>query len=52
MTGPFQILQNNDKHAVAIANIVDQACIFRYPRPTIITYNNGMNSFVVSSKII
>ena len=38
-TGWFEILHYNDKQEATIANLVDQDCLCRYPRPTIITYD-------------
>ena len=37
----FEILQYNNKEAATIANLVKQTCLFRYPCPTIITYDQG-----------
>ena len=38
-TGWFEILLYNDKQADTIANLVYQTWLCRYPRPTIITYD-------------
>ena len=45
-TGWFEIVCYNDKQAATIANLVKQTWLYRYPRPTIITYDRG-NEFLV-----
>ena len=44
-TGWFEIVQQNDKHDVKIANLVEQIWLCRYPCPTIIMYLWG-NEFL------
>ena len=39
----FEILRYDDKQASAIANLLDQTWLCRYPCPTIITYTGEMN---------
>ena len=43
--GWFLIVQYNDKQSNTIANLVYQTWFCRYPRPTIITYDQG-NKFL------
>ena len=38
-TGWFEIVRYNEKQDATIANLLDQTCFCRYPRPTITTYN-------------
>ena len=40
-TGWFEIVQYLDKKAITIANLVEQTWLARYPRPTVITYDQG-----------
>ena len=44
-TGWSEILRYNNKQADKITNPVDQTWLYRYPSPTIITYNWG-NEFL------
>ena len=44
-TGWFVIKQYDDKHAIMIANIVEQEWLSRYPWSTHITYDRG-NEFI------
>ena len=37
VTGWFEVMQYNDKRAMAIANLVETTWIYRYPRPMNIT---------------
>ena len=45
VTGLFEIVQFNDKQASIISNLVEQAWLCLYPRPTIISYDRG-NEFL------
>ena len=40
-TGWFEIVQYNDKQSATISNLLEHACLYRYARPTIITYDHG-----------
>ena len=40
-TGWFKIAEYNDKRAATIADLVEQSWLARYPRPSIITYDQG-----------
>ena len=44
-TGWFKIVQYNDKQEDKISNLVEQAWLCRYSRPTIIIHNSG-NEFL------
>ena len=40
-TGWFEIVRYDYKQAATISNVVEQTWLFRYPRPTIIMYDQG-----------
>ena len=40
LTGWFLVIQYRDKQAATIANLVEQTWLFRYLRPTMITYDS------------
>ena len=40
-TGWFEIAQYDDKRAIAIANLVENMWLSRYPRPIKIMYDQG-----------
>ena len=41
MTGWFEIKQYDDKKSITVANIVEQEWLARYPRPYLITLDQG-----------
>ena len=41
ITGWFEIVRYYDKTAISIADLVENTCLSRYPRPIEITYNQG-----------
>ena len=41
VTGWFKIKQYNDKKSITVANIVEQEWLARYPRPYLITLDQG-----------
>ena len=46
VTRCFEIAQYHDKRAIYIENLVETACLSRYPRPIEITYDLG-SEFIV-----
>ena len=44
-TGWFEIIQYNYKQSYTTENLVKQTWLYRYPQPTIITYDRG-NEFL------
>ena len=44
-TGWFEIAEYDNKQSATIADIVEQVWLSRYPRPSIVTYDQG-NEFI------
>ena len=41
VTGKFEVMQQNNKRAMVISNLVETVWLSRYPRPMNITYDQG-----------